>query len=32
MKTDGNGKYRMDMCEGPLFGKIVLFTIPLIRK
>ncbi|MBQ7207183.1 MAG: MATE family efflux transporter [Lentisphaeria bacterium] len=30
MKTDAGGKYRMDMCEGPLFGKIVVFTVPLM--
>lgn len=23
-------KYEMDMCNGPLFGKIILYTIPLI--
>ena len=30
MKTEAARQYRMDMCEGPLFGKIVLFTIPLL--
>ena len=23
-------KYEMDMCSGPLFGKILLFTVPLM--
>lgn len=23
-------KYEIDMCNGPLFGKIVSFTVPLI--
>lgn len=25
-------KYEMDMCNGPLFGKIILYTIPLIMS
>ena len=23
-------KYQIDMCHGPLFNKIVIFTVPLI--
>ena len=23
-------KYQIDMCHGPLFGKIVLFSLPLM--
>ena len=23
-------KYEIDMCNGPLFGKILLFTLPLM--
>ena len=26
------GKYQIDMCHGPLFGKIVLFSIPLMAS
>ena len=26
------GKYQIDMCHGPLFGKIVLFSIPLMTS
>lgn len=26
----GGNKYRIDMCRGPLFGKIILFAIPLM--
>lgn len=30
-KTDGKSKnYEIDMCTGPLFGKIVSFTVPLM--
>lgn len=25
-----SGKYEIDMCNGPLVGKIIRFTIPLI--
>lgn len=31
MSTDTtNKKYEIDMCNGPLFGKILLFTLPLM--
>ena len=30
MKTVKNKTYEIDMCNGPLFGKILLFTLPLM--
>lgn len=30
MKTTNNKNYEIDMCNGPLFGKILLFTLPLM--
>ena len=30
MKEKSAKKYEMDMCSGPLFGKILLFYIPLM--
>lgn len=30
MRTSDNRKYEIDMCNGPLFGKILLFTLPLM--
>lgn len=29
-RKEKNGRYEIDMCEGPLFGKIMLFTVPLM--
>ena len=29
MKMAAEKKYKMDMCHGPLFGKIVRFAVPL---
>lgn len=30
MKTAKNKTYEIDMCNGPLFGKILIFTLPLM--
>lgn len=29
-RKEKSGRYEIDMCEGPLFGKIMLFTVPLM--
>ena len=26
----GSGSYEMDMCNGPLLGKIIMFAVPLM--
>lgn len=30
MDTNGKNKYEIDMCNGPLLGKLLLFSIPVI--
>lgn len=30
MAKTKNNKYEMDMCNGPLFGKIIIYAVPLI--